>query len=242
MLCYSVHPQEHASDNATLVENIIGQAFTVESARQFAEGKGIWISPVNLQRRFNANIENYETPIEGQPFPPQADTRIMSLFGACWTAGSLKYLGESGVTGITCFETIGERGIMQGDHDSRWPDHFKAVKGMIFPVYHLFNWLLQDRAFRFFKSVSSVPLEVESLALSNGTRIKLCLVNFTSLEKKVDVTGFSGKIKLKVLNAGTYIDAAFDHYWIEKSWESGGIEGVDMLLDAYSLTFIEGKW
>ena len=63
----------------------------------------------------------------------------MSLFGACWAAGSLKYLSEAGVKGITYFETKGERGIIQGDHPSRWPDKFKSTPGMIFPYIPSFQ-------------------------------------------------------------------------------------------------------
>ena len=240
IICYSVHPQEHASDNTTLVENLAGQAFTAVSAREFSGEKGIWISSVNLQRRFNANIENYENPVEGDLIPQQVDSRIMSLFGACWTAGSLKYLGESGVKGITFFETAGERGIIQGDYESRWTEGFRAPKGMIFPVYHLFRWLLKDKSFSLILSASSHPLEVESLALSDGNRLKLILVNFTPEKQKVKVSGFSGKIKTKELNAGTFIDAASDPDWIEKRWESIVMEPGEKVLDPYSLTFMEG--
>ena len=40
-ICYSIHPQEHATDNTTLVENLQAQGYTVESAMQFANGKEI---------------------------------------------------------------------------------------------------------------------------------------------------------------------------------------------------------
>ncbi|MBK9390130.1 MAG: hypothetical protein IPN68_08035, partial [Bacteroidetes bacterium] len=105
MVCYSIHPQEHASDNTTLLENLQAQSYTVKSAKHFATDKRIWVSPVNIQRRFNANIENFETQSYGDKIPSQFDSRMMSLFGACWTAGSIKYLGESGADGITYYET-----------------------------------------------------------------------------------------------------------------------------------------
>jgi hypothetical protein len=61
-ICYSIHPQEHASDNATLVENLKAQEYTVNSAGLFANGKGIWISRL-ISRRFNViqAISNYQT-------------------------------------------------------------------------------------------------------------------------------------------------------------------------------------
>lgn len=239
-LTYSIHPQEHASDNFTLIENLQAQSDTVESAMQFSHGKGIWISPVNIQRRFNANIENFETPVSGNKFPPQADSRIMSLFGACWTAGSVKYLCEAGVKGVTYLETAGERGIIQGDFDSRWPEEFKAVKGMIFPVYHLFKWLLSDKSYRLIQGISTRHLEVDCLALSNGKLIKLALVNFTSADQNIKISGFSGEIKTKVLNSETFTDAATDFKWIENNWQKGSYANEPLVAGPYSINFIEG--
>jgi D-apionolactonase len=239
-ICYSVHPQEHASDNSTLVENLRAQSDSVLSARHYSGGKDILVSPVNIQRRFNANIENFETLKHHNSMPSQVDMRQMSLFGAGWTAGSLKYLGEAGVKGITFFETTGERGIIQGDFNSRWPEQFKTVKGMIFPVYHLFNWLLKDKSCRLIHTVSSKPLEVDCLALSNDSRIKLIAVNFTSTNQKLFIHGLAGECRIKMLNAGSYAEAAFDLSWIDKNWQN--LSGVEeqMVLEPYSLSFIEG--
>ena len=103
----------------------------------------------------------------------------MSLFGACWTAGSLKYLAESGVKGVTYFETTGVRGIYQGDFSSPWPDNFQSISGMLFPVYYVFRYLLKNKKLRLIKSISSHPLKAESLVLSDGTSMKLILANFT---------------------------------------------------------------
>ena len=239
-ICYSIHSQEHASDNATIVENLQSQSYTVDSARQFAREKGIWISPVNICRRFNANVENYESQVSKDTFPPQADSRLMSIFGACWTTGSLKYLCEAGVNGITFFETVGERGIMQGSFDSRWPAEFKTVKGIIFPVFHLFAWLLNDKSFKLSGSSSSRPLEVDCLALLGSSRIKLVLANFTSSGKNVLIDGLSGEIRIKRLNAESFAAAAIDFKWIEKNWQNVSRDGEQMILEPYSLTFVEG--
>lgn len=239
-ICYSVHPQEHASDNSTLAENLRAQSDSVRSARYYSGGKDIIVSPVNIQRRFNANIENFETVKYSDPMPSPVDTRQMSLFCAGWTAGSLKYLGEAGVDEITFFETVGERGIMQGSFDSKWPAEFKTVKGMIFPVFHLFTWLLKEKSFRIAESTSAKPLEVNCLALSDGNCIKMALVNFTSTSKKVRIDGLSGEIRIKILNAESFADAASDFKWIEKNWQKVSGDGELMILEPYSLTFIEG--
>ena len=241
-ICYSVHPQEHAFDNSTLAENLRAQSDSVLSARYYSGGKDIIVSPVNIQRRFNANIENFETVKYSDSMSSQVDTRQMSLFCAGWTAGSLKYLGEAGVAGITFFETVGERGIMQGSFDSRWPAEFKTEKGMIFPVFHLFAWLLKDKSFGLMKSISTRPLEVDCLALTDSIRIKLALANFTSSGKHVLIDGLSGEARIKVLNAESFTDAAIDHRWLEKGWQKVFSDGEQLLLEPYSLTFIDGSF
>jgi hypothetical protein len=156
--CYSIHPQEHLPDNYTLVENLKAQEYTVLSAIKFSGDTEIIISPVTIQRRFNANNSFAELPWSDHGVPPQVDSRQMSLFGGCWTAGSLKYLCESGPDSITYYETAGERGIIQGDHDSQWPLFFPAIRGMIFPSYHVFKFLLTNKSMRLIRSVSSNPL------------------------------------------------------------------------------------
>ena len=132
-VCYSIHPQEHASDNLTLVENLEAQAYSVLSANAFSGNKGIIISPVTIQRRFNANNEFIELHPLTKEAPPQIDSRQMSLFGACWTAISLKYLCEQRAESITYYETAGERGVFQGESDSVWPEYFPASKGNDIP-------------------------------------------------------------------------------------------------------------
>jgi len=241
-ICYSVHPQEHASDNSTLVENLQAQAYSVESAMQFAEGRGIWISPVNLQRRFNANVENYETPVSGNTFPPQADNRLMSLFAACWTAGSVKYLCEAGASGMTFFETAGERGIIQGDFDSRWPEQFKTVKGMIFPVCFVFQYLFKYKSFKVLKSNSSHPLYVDCLILADGKKVCMIISNFSSEKQKVIVEGLTGEFTFSQLNAESFAGSVSDIKWLENRQTMNISHNRKIILEPFSVSFIDGDF
>ena len=241
LICYSIHPQEHASDNITLTENLKGQGYTVESSMKFANDKGIWISPVTMQRRFNANIENYEIQSDLSKLPSQVDSRLMSLFGACWTAGSMKYLFESGITGVTFFETVGERGIFQGDISSQWPEAFRTVRKMIFPVFHLFNYLLKNKSMKVIRSNSSFPLKVDILALSDGRYLKLILLNFTQEIQNVIFSEISGKASLKQLNAETYAEASADPNWLENSVDKQISLNEEILLEPFSISFMEER-
>jgi hypothetical protein len=240
-LTYSIHPQEHASDNITLIENLEGQGYSVESAKHFSKGKGIWVSPVTVQRRFNANKENFEQPLINNLLPAQVDSRLMSLFGASWAAASIKYLSENGSKGISYFETVGERGIFQGDYPSRWPEDFRTVKGMIFPVYHLFKFVLGNKAFEVIKTQSSDPLKMDILTLSNGSDLKIILMNFTSKTQSILLSDLDGKFHMKQLNAGNFAEAASDPDWYKNTLSECIDTNQRILTEPFSINIIEGK-
>src|SRR5687768_14979614 len=84
-LAYSINPQVHAFDNATLAEAPEGQGATVESARALAGGKPVIVSPVTLRPRFNPDATGPDPEPPAGELPAQVDVRQMSLFGAGWT-------------------------------------------------------------------------------------------------------------------------------------------------------------
>jgi hypothetical protein len=238
---YSIHPQEHAGDNLTLVENLQAQASTVESAMNFSGGRGIWVSPVNIQRRFNANTENFEQPAVNDSCPPQIDSRLLSLFGACWVAGSIKYICESGAQGVTYLETVGERGIFQGDFASRWPQEFPSKKGMFFPVYYVFQFIAGCKSYNVIKTESSETLAVESLMLSDGNDIKMILLNFTAADQNVTLGSVyqGARFQIKQLNSETFDKAVSDKDWFETTLPDIKKSNEKLILKPFSISFID---
>jgi hypothetical protein len=239
-ICYSIHPQEHASDNLTLVENLEGQKYSILSAQRFAAKKGIFISPVNIQRRFNANKTYIEIPHSGPETLSRIDSRLMSLFGACWTAISLKYLCENGSENITFYETVGESGIFQGELDSKWPEQFPAVKGMIFPVFHVFRFLLGNKDLKMIKSKSSKPLEIDCLALTDGKKARIILVNFTRSVRTLKLECCSGLFRMRTLSVASFSEAALNYRWTGIENEKTIKSHNEFELEPYSINFIEG--
>lgn len=201
---------------------------------------GIWVSPVTIQRRFNANSGNFELEHSGDGIPMQIDPRMMSLFGACWTAGSIKYILESGPAGVSYFETVGERGIIQGEGKPQWPDFFHSYPGMIFPVYHIFRYILNYRDYRIQKSLSSSPLKAEILSLTSGEDTKLLIINFSSENLQVRIEGCSDLAVKCILSASTFADAASDPEWITSNSEKAVPENI-LILEPCSVTFASGK-
>ncbi len=170
-LVYSINPQVHAFDPLTLVENLQGQAYTVQTARSFAGGKPICVSPVTLKPRFNA-VATSEEQDEEAGLPSRYDPRQASLFCAGWLLGSLRYLSGSGVQSITYFETIGRGGIIHGRQAAVSPDFFPARSSEIYPVYFLMKEILKYSDCLVLPVESSHPLRFSSLMMEGmGQRI-----------------------------------------------------------------------
>lgn len=134
---YSLNPQVHAFDDASLVETLAAQALTVDSARQFCGELPLCVTPVTLRPRFNPNATGPEPAPGPGELPAPVDVRQMSLFGAGWTALSLKYLGLSGLASATYYETSGWRGVMERAGGSAVPEVFQSLAGAVFPLYHV---------------------------------------------------------------------------------------------------------
>jgi D-apionolactonase len=178
-LSFSVNPQVHAFDDPSLIETLEAQSDVVESARRFANGKAIHVSPVTFRMRFNPDATGSGSgPAPGE-LPATVDPRQMSLFGAAWTLGSIKHLAEAGAACLTYFETVGWRGLMQGDTDSGLPGRFNAVKGQIFPVWQVFKWVGEFQDGMVVPITSSHPLRVDGLLLQRNGRRRLIVANYT---------------------------------------------------------------
>ncbi len=239
---FAIHPQEHASDNLSLVENLQAQGYVVESAKQFAYGKEIVISPVTIQRRFNANIENFETPTQGDEMPWQVDQRQMSLFGAAWTAASFKYLAESGVSSVTFYETTGERGILMSDKSSRWPEYFYADKNTFFPMFHVLAFIAQFPDAEILYSISSNPLRVDSLVIKDKNNLQIILFNLTHLPESVFISGLTQSTEILRLDEISFGDAIKNSEWLtDSNWEElcPSPEGLEITLKPYGCVFIK---
>jgi hypothetical protein len=201
LVAYSINPQVHAFDNASLVETLAAQAVTATSARQFISDRLLAITPVTLLPRFNPNATGpTPDPAPGE-LPPEVDVRQLSLFGAGWTLGSLKYLAECGeVASVTYYETTGWRGVMERTDGSPLPDKFPSFPGGVFPLYHILADVGDFAAGEVIPTVSSDPLRVETLLLSYGERRRLLIANLTDQSQQVTLTGLAPQVGIRRLD------------------------------------------
>ena len=200
LVCYSVNPQVHAFDNSSLVETLEAQAVTVESARQFTEGLPIAVTPVTLLARFNSNATGPEPEPAPGELPTQVDIRQMSLFGAGWTLGSVKYLSESGASSVTYYETSGWRGVMETATGSPLPEKFRSLPGAAFPLYHILADVGEFAGGEVLISKSSDPLRVEGVALRKNGKTRRLLANLTPDSQQVSVQNLTGSVRVRCLD------------------------------------------
>jgi D-apionolactonase len=176
---YSVNPQVHAFDNASITETCEAISSTVQTARTFMGDTPLAISTVTLKSRYNPYDKAKRVPSSNE-LPPQVDVRQLSLFGAAWTLGSLKYMAESGVLEYaTFYETTGWGGVMEKEGGSPLPDKFPSVAGGVFPLYHVFADVAEFVNGEVMKSGSSQPLKIESLVLCKENKQRVLVANMT---------------------------------------------------------------
>lgn len=102
-LSFSLTPQVHASDTRTLIENLERQNDLIETARSFAAGKDIYISPITFKIPVSVDRGS------NQPHPDY-DVRQHTSFGAFWTLTTIKNL--SSADHLTFYQAKGYRGIL----------------------------------------------------------------------------------------------------------------------------------
>jgi D-apionolactonase len=177
---YSINPQVHAFDNSSIAETCEAIASTIQTARTFLKGKPLAISTVTLKPRYNP-YDKSKRVIQPDELPPQVDVRQLSLFGAAWTLGSLKYMAESGeLRYITFYETTGWCGVMEKGSGSALPDKFPSTASAVFPIYHVFADVAEFVSGEVIQSRSSQPLKIESLVLYKAGKQRILLANMTN--------------------------------------------------------------
>jgi hypothetical protein len=158
------------------------------------------VSPVTLKPRFNPYATGPEPITLAGVLPPQVDVRQMSLLGAGWTVGSLKYLAESGVNQITYYETTGWRGVLETESGSPLPGIFHSYPGSAFPMYHVFADVADYAGGQVIPACSSDPLRVDGMILKLSGRTRILLANYTPESERIVVKDMARSARVKVLD------------------------------------------
>ena len=202
-VCYSLNPQVHAFDDASLMETLIAQGWTVESARSFSGSLPVHVSPVTLSPRFNPNATGPDSESESDVLPSGVDARQMSLFGAAWTVGSLKYFAESRAASVTYFETVGWKGVLDSEAGS--PAPFPTIAGGAFPMAQVFTLFGGMAGGNGLTTHSNQHRKVDGVALQRDGWVRLLVANMTPAPQvaRVNCARLSGTVRVETLDQGT---------------------------------------
>ena len=179
-ISYAIHPQEHAFDNLSLIENLGSQHDTVQTAKEIYPGTKTFISPVTLRRRINP----YASTKKEREWANEEkiDPRQISLWNAGWALGSIKYLAEAGAYAATYFQTAGKQGICD-------------EKGNPYPVAVLFRYLCALKNARVVSTMVNEPLRCSTLLLMDDNKKYLLIANHSDHSFKIKLPVAITKIK-----------------------------------------------
>ena len=167
-ISFSMDPQEHATDDLTILENIEAMSHLVESARSiYGNTLAIHISPVTLRKRFNPYATNPQDLY--LPESIKADPRQKTAFAGIWTFGTLCSLTMANAEAVTYFQTIGNQGIL-------------SAEGVPYPVYHTLKALASWQGKPAHVIESSDPLRVQGILFDNKV---LGMVNLTETDQEI---------------------------------------------------------
>jgi hypothetical protein len=197
--CWAISPTVHAADDASIIENLVGQSEVVRFAREISGPSSIHISPVTLATR---NGPYPGAPPASGDLPAAVDARQLSLLGAAWTAASIGELARSGATSVTYYETAGWRGVIERADGNPMPDRFPSRPGQAFPLYHPLADALEVRDAAVCELVPSDPLQVGGFAVETEDGVVVMVSNLTPGPLSLAVTGLpTTAVIIRILDA-----------------------------------------
>ncbi|MBV9166269.1 MAG: hypothetical protein JO342_08950 [Solirubrobacterales bacterium] len=209
-LVYSITPQVHTFDEASIAESLEAQPETLNTAATFSAGLPISVSPVTLRPRDAIEADPPDQQHQASDTPFSVDPRQPSLFTAAWTVGSIASLAGAGAASITYYETVGPRGIVPGGQPLPPRELFPSPgKGGAFAVFHVFADVLElgERAM-LVPCRSSSPAEVAALALRAGDLLRILIANLTAAPMEATVGPIEeGAIGVRMLDESTANEA-----------------------------------
>ena len=202
---FSINPQVHSFDDRTLIQNTATQKTIAKNAHRIAKGKKVSIGPITLRPRYNPNATQTDKDVSNTALPSSVDARQRTWFTEGWTAMSLRSLAESGSTStLTYFETLGWRGIRELSTGSKDLINFASKPGEEFPVWRMFKHLKGFTRAR--PTASSLPELVDCLIVTSGQKVKVILVNFSTIKQEVKFSGIDLKPQTLSPESVTYLE------------------------------------
>ncbi|HUV12780.1 MAG TPA: hypothetical protein VMY18_03995, partial [Acidobacteriota bacterium] len=206
LVSFSLNPQLHAFDDASMVETLETQPQMVLSCQRLAPGLPVTVSPITLRPRFNPDATSPEALDQpGEP-PPEADPRQHALFSAVWLLGSVCGLSIPGTYAATYFETVGNLGVMQTATEPTRGVGPPSPGESVFPTYHVLADLAGFRDQEIWVLETESPPSVCGLVTEESPR-RCSLANLTPYPMQLELDQGFGRVRVRTLDPSTLAEA-----------------------------------
>jgi hypothetical protein len=189
-LTFSMHPQEHASDEESIVETLEIQRDVVLDLRAKRPGARVSLGAVTLGPR-----RSFSAPPGVAVADPAPDPRQAGLFGAAWSLASIRYLSEAGADEATYHALAGAGGLLAGE-------------GRATPLLHLFADLAELGAATTLLE-STAPLQCTGLAFRSAASLAMLVANLRAEPLRVRLPP-AGDGRIRRLSEATLATATAD--------------------------------
>jgi len=231
---YSVNPQVHAFDDASLFETLAAQAQTVTCARRLFPGLRVLVGPVTLRPR--------STPVRSPDrLPRQVDVRQLSLLGAAWTLGSVRALAGAGADALTYYEPTGWRGLIERAAGPPLPELFPSRPGEVFPLYHVLADASQ-LAGELLEYEASEPLATAAFAVADRGSLTMLIANLQPEPTEIKVGPLPVSLRrIRRLNEESALLAATEPLAFRSRWDEikSSADALRLRLEPYETARLE---
>jgi hypothetical protein len=240
-LAWSVNPQIHAFDDMSLMENLQAQPDTVATARSFAPGTRLFVTPVTLRPRFNAVATTDEEFTSGG-LPWQVDPRQPSLFAAAWTLGSVAALAGAGVDGLTYYDAVGPRGVIESAAGSPDAGAFRSRPDTGYPLALVLADLCGLDGAEIRRVTGVDPAALAALAAGGDRGMTVMLGNLTRdvQDVRVRLPGVT-RVRVRLLDEHTVGRATMDPEGFLRGGEERAVRGgaATVTLNSYGVARLD---
>jgi D-apionolactonase len=174
LVFFAAHPQVHAADDRSIMENLEGLAPAVRTAIRFSGGKPVCLSPLTFAPRVDPAVPDrraYPIPRDRMRF---RDLRQASPFCGPWALAAVHRLSAAGAHAVTFCD-------LSGLGEANRPD-------LRYPIHDVFRRLAGWRGAELLEVSCADPF-VDVLALRSGTRVMILAANLSSEPRTVAVAG-----------------------------------------------------
>lgn len=221
-ICHTTCPLVHAGDDLSLTEGLEALPYILASTGAFAGGAPYWLFPTTIAMRQNPyGAAPAENPNGGRVAMARVDPREHALIGAAWYAGYLARVAAGGMAGVTLAAAAGPSGIVAADG------------GRVHPSYHVIRGHAALSGGLVMAATSSVPRNVQALAVQTGTDLHLWLTNLTGESQDVRLEGVAPGATVRLLDEAS-VEALADD--LDRAGDKGRpLVGSSIVLPAYAV-------